>query len=1001
MFKKISCLFLVLSMCFGTMPAWAEEIKTFLDVPKEHVAYEAVMNLTEKGVIDGKSDTEFCPDDNITREEYAKVLSKAFSLTSKSGATLFYDVPAGMWCGDYVQLVSASKMMTGISADKFGVGLNLSRQDMALILKRFADKEEIKLVEKENVLYADDAEISDYARDAVVSLRNAGIISKRDDNLWEPKAPATRAEVAIALDKIVEAQTETLLAKGRWATPSIYRLQTKVPTDDRLAEAMPKPFDPTTMPTLEIAYEDFEDDEFGVLEKGTAASGGGIVDDQAYEGKRSLKTVAGSAATMTWKAPKGMIGPGDWLMLSCMAKSKGIEGGSGGRVRMSINDGVTGKWKTEGNDRALRGDTDWEKHTVLVMVPIELNALTRSDSYSITFQVDALNGTTAGEVWGDNFTLSKVLFHPMDTVLMSPAYKGIIKGENGVGDIALRAYVSEENGGYDFDKMRFTAQITDDDHKVYMKSESDKVTSQMDVYFSSKDLPMGGDYYLESILTDTETGEVIQKEEWPLHKKEADFTTVLGYDEHGRITKHGEPVILVTVMGGTRYDDILEELMKAGCFDGISATGLGWHWSFGANNEEMINTRKVIAEAAERGMGIGIGGVHMAENDDFFVEWTDIFDKTPDSTTIDIRRALEQVARNYHDLPGMLLYYTSDEENSLQWGHQLSWNRKIIESIDLDHPTYSAVDNPLKNRPGVAAKTSDFLGFDPYPVTGQPNQRIEMVYERIIDGSTLNPGRPIVLIGQMFWWRGNKEYIRIPTQTEYRNMVFQALIAGADGIDNYQYRALQNNPGEAGWETKWKEVCEVLSEVKHLEPVFLSLEPAPYYEVYGGGEWLKHKTYRHDGKSYLVTVNTDPNKKSAQVRLEGVDVIRSMYTGEEIEANSDGTFEIKWSGYGTDVFEFDQADYKSHHAELNRFALVDTILTGAEEEESSFYVKAGTKEVTYRATISDKAQFYINGEIRETTGTLDISTMKEINVKVLSEDGRFVTEKTYSIQEVK
>ncbi len=780
---------------------------------------------------------------------------------------------------------------------------------------------------------------------------------------------------------------------GRFSVPSLYNLPYNAPKYDRLAKAKPEAFDPLKWPTHEIAYEDFEDDEFGVLEKGTAPSGGGIVEDEAYEGKRSLKTVAGSAATMSWKVSAEQLRPGDWLMLSCMAKSKGVEGGSGGRVRMSVNDGVTGKWKTEGNDRALRGDTDWEQHTVLIMVPLESDSSTKPESYTIIFQVDALGGTTAGEVWGDNFTLSKVLFHPMDTVLMSPAYKGIIKGENGINDIALRAYVNEENGAYDLSQMKFIAQITDDDHKVYMMSESDKVTNQMDVYFSSKDLPMGGDYYLECILTDTETGEVIQKEEWPLHKKESDFNTFLGYDEHGRITKNGKPTILVTAMTGNTYTDTMEDMIEAGCFDGISASGLGWHWSFGNYSEEQIKTRELIAQMDEKEMGISIGGIQMMENNIEFTDWLPYAE-----TSDDIRKIYERIGRSFGDMPGMLMYYIADELNNLQWGPQLSWNRKIIESVDLNHPTYGSIADPLVNRPGVAAKAYDFLGYDPYPVTGKEGQNIALIYNRISEGIKLNPGRPVMLIGQMFWWSSNPNYERIPNQEEYRNMVFQALLAGADGIDNYSYRMLKENPGDAGWEAKWREYTDVLRDVKKFEPVILSLEPTPYYEINGGGEFLKTMSRRYDGNSYFFVVNTDPEEKTFTVKFEDAGDLVSEYSGEKISANSEGEYEVKMSGYGTEIFKFAQADYESSHAELKRFALSDAVLTGAEEENSEFYIKSGTTKVTYKAIISDKAKLYINGELRETSGTLSLLGLSELTIRIVSENGKNETQKTYSIK---
>ena len=117
------------------------------------------------------------------------------------------------------------------------------------------------------------------------------------------------------------------------------------------------------------------------------------------------------------------------------------------------------------------------------MIPEGVNALTMPEYYNISARLYV--GNIEGTVYYDNVRLSKIKFAPMDTVLMEPAYKGIIKGEGGIGDISLRAYINELNGLYDLSTMNFTAQIVDEDDKVYMKSESATVTAEMDVHFSS------------------------------------------------------------------------------------------------------------------------------------------------------------------------------------------------------------------------------------------------------------------------------------------------------------------------------------------------------------------------------------------------------------------------------------------------------------------------------------------------------------------------------------
>ena len=102
--------------------------------------------------------------------------------------------------------------------------------------------------------------------------------------------------------------------------------------------------------------------------------------------------------------------------------------------------------------------------------------------------------------------------------------------------------------------------------------------------------------------------------------------------------------------------------------------------------------------------------------------------------------------------------------------------------------------------------------------------------------------------------------------------------------------------------------------------------------------------------------------------------------------------------YQVEVFEYEQADYKSSHADLNHFALTDCMIADAESDVSTILVAEGINEAEYSARYSDFAQLFINGEECEAKGTISLENLEEITVKVVSEDGRTVTEKTYKIQ---
>ena len=66
--------------------------------------------------------------------------------------------------------------------------------------------------------------------------------------------------------------------------------------------------------------------------------------------------------------------------------------------------------------------------------------------------------------------------------------------------------------------------------------------------------------------------------------------------------------------------------------------------------------------------------------------------------------------------------------------------------------------------------------------------------------------------------------------------------------------------------------------------------------------------------------------------------IKGMYTGTVYEADKNGWFDISWEKYGTEVFEYEQADYKSSHAELTRFGISDCIIVDSEKEDSTIIV---------------------------------------------------------------
>lgn len=178
---------------------------TFLDVAKSHWASEAIEALCAEGVLSGMGDGSFAPEQVVTRGEAAKIIALAFGINASETELTFSDVTAESWQYPYVSALYAAEITTGKSDTKYGVDDGVTREDLAVllyrVLNRYDDKQETTAK-----TFADDAAIADYAREAVSYMSGLGIINGTDNNRFEPKAFATRAQVA----KLVYEMTKIL-----------------------------------------------------------------------------------------------------------------------------------------------------------------------------------------------------------------------------------------------------------------------------------------------------------------------------------------------------------------------------------------------------------------------------------------------------------------------------------------------------------------------------------------------------------------------------------------------------------------------------------------------------------------------------------------------------------------------------------------------------------------------------------------------------------------------
>lgn len=176
----------------------------FDDLDSVPWATDAIVELAAKGVIAGKGDNKFCPEDMVTREEFTKLVAEAF-VPEISGAEIsFLDVPKDRWSYPFIAKAKAAGLINGYSETEFGATDLISRQDMAVIIYNTAVYKGVEVMKAEDALgFGDDGEIADYAKESVYALKAMGIVNGVSDMEFAPLRNATRAEAAVIIHKLL------------------------------------------------------------------------------------------------------------------------------------------------------------------------------------------------------------------------------------------------------------------------------------------------------------------------------------------------------------------------------------------------------------------------------------------------------------------------------------------------------------------------------------------------------------------------------------------------------------------------------------------------------------------------------------------------------------------------------------------------------------------------------------------------------------------------------
>lgn len=179
---------------------------SFEDLAGYEWAADAIEVFRQLGFINGKTDKNFGPADNVTRAEFIKIVTNAFDMVDEAAECNLADCTKDDWFYTYVASAEKSGIVKG-DGTKFRPNDYISRQDIAVILGRIADMLEEELdIDAGEKTFGDDEYISEYAKESVYAMRNAGIISGDDTGIFRPLDNASRAEAAVMIYRLFESK---------------------------------------------------------------------------------------------------------------------------------------------------------------------------------------------------------------------------------------------------------------------------------------------------------------------------------------------------------------------------------------------------------------------------------------------------------------------------------------------------------------------------------------------------------------------------------------------------------------------------------------------------------------------------------------------------------------------------------------------------------------------------------------------------------------------------
>ena len=172
----------------------------FIDVAEGDWFYDAVVYAYQNELMDGVGGNRFAPNSETTRAQLVTILYRLEGEPTVSGDLPFTDVESGTWYTDAILWAAQNNIVNGVSDTEFAPGDDLTRQQLVTILYRYAEAKGYDVSASADLSgYPDADQVQDYAQPAMAWAVAENIIQGMEDGTLKPAGNASRAQIATIL----------------------------------------------------------------------------------------------------------------------------------------------------------------------------------------------------------------------------------------------------------------------------------------------------------------------------------------------------------------------------------------------------------------------------------------------------------------------------------------------------------------------------------------------------------------------------------------------------------------------------------------------------------------------------------------------------------------------------------------------------------------------------------------------------------------------------------